>query len=117
MLLSSCEGNAANCSQISRPIAQEQISNGSDFQDVLRIIVEFADRHQFAVQRSGSGPQGLLDFDIHLFRDDIRMTISRMNNDPIDVAAFSLCACDTERRGIQSTAQSAVSELARDLAR
>jgi hypothetical protein len=102
---------------VNRPLAQADVSAKLTAKQVNRLVNEFSRRNHFAVQPLVSQPRGLVQFSIRLFRDDISIVVTQLQDGPIQVMAYPLCACELNRRvGLQAAANEAVDELKRKLA-
>lgn len=111
-----CGGDAAT--QVNRPLARADVTSQADFAHVSEIVRAFSRRNNFAVQENISRPQGNVEFDMRLFRDDISVSVNKMRGEPIALMAYPLCVCELGRRiGLQVAADAAISELREDFSR
>lgn len=111
-----CGGEAST--QGNRPLARADVPRPGDLARVEEIVRAFARKNSFAVQEAITPSQGLLEFDMRLFRDDISVSVSKLRGDPIGLAAYPLCVCELGTRiGLQAAADAAIRELREDLSR
>jgi hypothetical protein len=98
-------------------MAQAHLEIAAGYDALRPAIWKFSRENNFAVQEQATRPEGMLDFSIVLYRDDIRMSVSRLRGEGVDLAAFPLCASERGRRlGLQVAADAAVSKLKEALA-
>lgn len=103
-------------SDVNTPMARAQVPDTIDAERTAEAIRRFAKERHFAVQELVTEPRGLLDFATMLFRDDIRVSVSKMRGEPISIAAYPLCACETDHRlGLKDAADAAVAEMRSEL--
>jgi hypothetical protein len=118
LLGTSCGTNRAGAADVNRPLAEAQFASAAGYDTFRPAIWNFSRSHNFAVQELITRPQGNLDFNIVLFRDDISLSVSRLHGDKVQLAALPLCVCELNRRiGLQEAADAAVNELAKALSR
>ena len=111
LMLASC-GNGRPAADINRPMAQAQLETAASYDALRPAIWKFSRDNNFAVQEQQTRPEGMLDFSIQLFRDDIRMSISRLRGENVMLFAYPLCASERGRRlGLQVGADAAVTKL------
>lgn len=111
LVLGSC-GNGHAASDVNRPMAQANLAIAASYDALRPAIWKFSRDNNFAVQEQQTRPQGMLDFSVELFRDDIRMSVSRLRGEDIMLFASPLCASEREKRlGLQVGADAAVNKL------
>lgn len=111
LMLGSC-GNGRPASDINRPMAQARLETAASYDALRPAIWKFSRDNNFAVQEQQTGAQGMLDFSVELFRDDIRVSISRLRGESVMLSASPLCASERGRRlGLQAGADAAVNKL------
>jgi hypothetical protein len=93
-------------------MAQAHLETAASYDALRPAIWKFSRENNFAVQEQATRPQGMLDFSIELFRDDIRVSVSRLRGEGVMLFAYPLCASERGRRlGLQVAADSAVTKL------
>jgi hypothetical protein len=93
-------------------MAQAHLKTAASYDALRPAIWKFSRDNNFAVQEQATRPQGMLDFSIELFRDDIRVSVSRLRGEDVMLAALPLCPSERGRRiGLQVAADAAVNKL------
>lgn len=112
-----CSGDAnSNPNGVRSPIAHERVLSNLDYAEVLERLQAYSAENSFAVQNLDVDRGFLVEFSITLFRDDVKITIARLRNEPIDVAAYSLCSCEADQPRVLAAGRAAVEEIATVLA-
>lgn len=115
MILASC-GTAAPVRDVNKPIAEATVKTKPAWNDIRRIIETFSKENHFAIQENVTAPQGMIDFNVRLFRDDISIVIDKLHDEPAHVAAYPLCTCELNHRiGLQDAADTSVKDLSKRL--
>ena len=120
LMLASCGAACGSDppAQVNRPLAQADVTRPLELARVEEIVRAFARKNGFAAQEAMIHSQGMLEFDMRLFRDDISISISKLRNNPIGLAAYPLCVCELGRRvGLRAAADASIRELREDLSR
>ena len=116
MVATSCPQQQHPASDVNRPIATARVIEALGPVRTEEAVRRFAKMRHFAVQEIIPAPQGMMEFATHLFRDDIRVSISKVRGEPIEIFAYPLCVCEADRRlGLQAAADAAVADLRAEL--
>lgn len=111
LFVASC-GDLPTNSSVNTPLVREEVGVRIGEDEVRAAIDEFARDKSFAVQQRKEQPGGLLEFNVQLFRDDVRITVNKLREGKVEIFAYPLCACEANSSyGLQTAAQAAVNQL------
>lgn len=112
------ESGAREPAAVNHPIAQAEFRSSDNYSTLSPIIWSFSRANNFAVQEILTQPRGVLDFTVQLYRDDIRLSISRMRGEAVMIMAYPLCVCELDHRiGLREGANASVNDLREAFAR
>lgn len=116
MVATNCPQQERSVSDLNRPIAAARVAEALSPARTEEAVRRFAKTRHFAVQEIIPAPQGMMEFATHLFRDDIRVSISKVRGEAIEISAYPLCVCEAGRRlGLQAAADAAVADMRTEL--
>ena len=116
LIASDCPTESPPVSDVNSPVATAAVAGQISLEQASEAVRRFAKRRHFAVQEVIAAPQGMVEFSTTLFRDDLRLSVSKLRGQPIQIHAYPLCACEAGRvLGLQAAADAAVADVRSEL--
>jgi len=116
LVASDCPTEPSAVSDVNRPVATAQVANQFSLEQTSGAVRRFAKNRHFAVQEVIAAPRGMVEFSTMLFRDDLRVSVSKLRGQSIEIHAYPLCACEAGRiLGLQAAADAAVADMQSEL--
>jgi hypothetical protein len=116
LVASDCPTAALPVSHVNRPVATAKIAGEFSLEQASNAVRRFAMNRRFAVQEVIAAPRGMIEFSTMLFRDDLRVSVSKLRGESLEIAAYPLCACEATRMfGLQEAADAAVADMRAEL--
>ena len=113
---SDCPTAARPSEDVNRPVATAKVAGQFSPEQTSEAVRRFPKNRHFAVQEVIAAPQGMVEFATMLFRDDLRVSVSKLHGEPLEIAAYPLCACEAARMfGLQVAADAAVADMRSEL--